>query len=139
MPCCRSWSKPTCGAEAPLPGLSEARRGEAGPDDRTDDEAGDDRRIMTTPSDTYYRLAPGAHVVRLDEGGVLFRTNSLAILIEGASSRWLADRVIPLLDGRRGLAQVAEALPNVEAEELRRHLDALVEFGGSCARRGPSS
>ncbi len=82
---------------------------------------------MTTPCDTYYRLAPGAHVVRLDEGGVLFRTDSLAILIEGASSRWLADRVIPLLDGRRGLAQVAEALPNVEPEELRSHLDALVE------------
>ena len=82
---------------------------------------------MTMPCDTYYRLAPGAHVVRLDEGGVLFRTDSLAILIEGASSRWLADRVIPLLDGRRSLVQVVEALRNVEPEELRRHLDALVE------------
>jgi ribosomal protein S12 methylthiotransferase accessory factor len=80
-----------------------------------------------TSADSYYRLAPGIHVVPLNEGGVLFRTDSLSILIEGASARWLADRVIPLLDGRQGFAEIAGSLPGVAPEELRRHLDALVE------------
>ena len=68
---------------------------------------------MTPQPETYYRLAPGVHVVPLGGGDLLFRSDAVSIQVEGASARWLADRVLPLLDGRRGVRELAEALPDV--------------------------
>jgi hypothetical protein len=65
--------------------------------------------------------------VRLDDGNVLFRSDSLAVRLEGPAARLLAERVLPLLDGQRSLADLARQLPDVPIEELHRCLDGLVD------------
>ena len=87
----------------------------------------EDRRFMSFQPEVYYRLAPGVHAVPLADGGVLFRSDAVSIRVEGDSAQWLAQQVIPLLDGRRGLSEVASSLPASAPADLRQHLDALVE------------
>ncbi len=77
----------------------------------------------------YYRPAPGIDVISLDDGALLLRSDTLTARIEGASARFFQERVLPLLDGSRSLAELASSLPTVDIDDLRRQLDALVEAG----------
>jgi ribosomal protein S12 methylthiotransferase accessory factor len=77
----------------------------------------------------FYRLAAGVDVVPLGDSALLVRSDTLAARIEGASATVLREQILPLLDGRRSLAEVAGQLPNLGADDLRRHLDALVAEG----------
>ncbi len=51
----------------------------------------------------YYRLAAGVDVVPLTEECVLFRSNTLAVKVEGSMAALLSARVLPLLDRPRSL------------------------------------
>jgi ribosomal protein S12 methylthiotransferase accessory factor len=82
----------------------------------------DDRQL-------FYRLAAGIDVVPLTESALLLRSDTLAARIEGASATVLGERILPLLDGRRSLTEIARQLPDLGPDDLRRHLDALVEAG----------
>jgi ribosomal protein S12 methylthiotransferase accessory factor len=78
---------------------------------------------------TFYRLAPGMEVVPVDDEGVLFVSSSLKLRLDGASARFFADRVIPLLDGSREFGEVAKTVPDISGSALRKHLDDLTEAG----------
>ena len=54
---------------------------------------------MESTSDVFFKLRNGIDVVPLDGGDLLFRSDSLAIRIEGTFARILHERVLPLLDG----------------------------------------
>jgi len=82
---------------------------------------------MSPEPEVYYRLAPGVHAVPLVDGSVLFRSDAVSIRVDGDSARWLAQQVIPLLDGRRGFSEVASLLTVSAPGDLRQHLDSLVE------------
>lgn len=82
---------------------------------------------MNSDHAAYYSLAPGIDVVPLDDGNLLFRSDTLAIRIEGGFARVLAQRVLPLLDGRRSFDELAAQLPDLPAGDLRARLDALVQ------------
>jgi ribosomal protein S12 methylthiotransferase accessory factor len=75
----------------------------------------------------YYALANGTDVVPVGPAKVLFRSDTASLALEGESAVVFAERILPLLDGRRGLAEVAATLPNLALTELRAHLDALVD------------
>ena len=82
---------------------------------------------MNSQREAYYRLAPGVDIVLLSEGDVLFRSDNLAIRIEGGFSRVLAERVASLLDGQHSLTEIAAKLPDLTIDDLRHKLDALVQ------------
>src|SRR6516164_5452319 len=82
---------------------------------------------MNSRREAYYHLAPGVDIVLLSEGDVLFRSDNLAIRIEGGFSRVLAERVASLLDGQHSLTEIAAKLPDLTIDDLRHKLDALVQ------------
>lgn len=75
----------------------------------------------------YYRLAPGVDAVPLADGALLFRSSTLALRVEGNSASFLAERVVPLLGECRSLDELSKRIPDLEQEELKRALDALVD------------
>ncbi|QSQ13424.1 TOMM precursor leader peptide-binding protein [Myxococcus landrumensis] len=81
---------------------------------------------MSSSQDDVYRLAPGTEVVPLRGGGALFRSDTLSLELEGASTQLFVERILPLLDGQRDFTTVAAALPGIAASDLREHLDSLV-------------
>jgi ribosomal protein S12 methylthiotransferase accessory factor len=76
------------------------------------------------PDTSYYTLAAGVDVVPLSDAAVLFRSNTLAVRVEGGAV--LADRVLPLLAVSRSLDELQSA-SELPREELRQSLDALVD------------
>jgi ribosomal protein S12 methylthiotransferase accessory factor len=76
-----------------------------------------------------YRLAFGVDAVHVDDRRVLLRSDLHAARLEGADVGLLVDRVLPLLDGSRTLADLARDLPDLDAGDLRRLLDLLVGAG----------
>ena len=73
----------------------------------------------------YYRLAPGTDVVRVGDGDVSFRSHAVALRLDGPAAVFFAEQVVPLLDGRRSVAEIAAMLPGVAAADLREHLERL--------------
>ncbi|MBV9787885.1 MAG: TOMM precursor leader peptide-binding protein [Chloroflexi bacterium] len=82
---------------------------------------------MNTHDSAYYVLAAGIDAVPLNDGSLLCRSDTLALRIEGAFARVLAQRVLPLLNGQRSFEQIAGLLPDLPREELRQRLDELVQ------------
>jgi len=83
---------------------------------------------LRTP-EAYYRLRPGTEVVPFDKDSVLFRSDSVALRLEGASAMFFADHVLPLLDGRHSANELAVALPGIDPHDLIEHLNALTNAG----------
>jgi hypothetical protein len=81
---------------------------------------------MTTES-LYYALANGTDIVPVGPERVLFRSDVASLALEGGSAVVLAERILPMLDGQRSLAEIAATLPNLDVTELSAHLDALVD------------
>jgi len=78
-------------------------------------------------SRTYYRLAPGTDVIPVAEAGVVFQSAGVRLRLDGASARFFAERVVPLLDGTQDVGAIAESIPEVSERDLRSHLDALAD------------
>jgi bacteriocin biosynthesis cyclodehydratase domain-containing protein len=77
----------------------------------------------------YYKLSPDIAIVKLKEGGVLFKSDTLGIKLGGESALWLADHVMPLLDGVNDLETVAAQFKHISLKDLQTNLDQLVEMG----------
>ena len=84
---------------------------------------------MTEEGRLFYRPAPGIDVVPIGKGALLFRSDTLTVRIEGPSTALFQERILPLLDTGKSLAEVAGALPTFDVGDLRRQLDALVDVG----------
>lgn len=83
---------------------------------------------MSAPQQSvYYSLAHGVDAVPLADGNLLFRSDTLAVRIEGGFARVLRERVLPLLDGSRSFADVAAALSDLPSASLSERLETLVE------------
>ncbi len=76
----------------------------------------------------YYRLRPTADVVPLDEDRLLLRTDTVSIRMEGGFAKVLKRQILPALDGRLDLSELALRL-EVSAETLRINFDGLVDTG----------
>lgn len=81
---------------------------------------------MRTPDRLFYEIASGIDVVSLSNGDTLFRSDALAVRLEGSAARILAEQVLPFLDGERSLAEILEMFPSFPGEDLQRWLDDLV-------------
>ena len=55
---------------------------------------------MRTPDQLFYQIASGIDVVPLSNGDTLFRSDALAVRLEGSAARILAELVVPFLNGR---------------------------------------
>ena len=63
----------------------------------------------------------------MDSERLLFRSETLAVRVDGGVADVLAKRILPLLDGRRKFSELAAAMPDLPAEILRERLDSLVQ------------
>lgn len=81
---------------------------------------------MRTPLRSFYRIAPGIDVVPVDNGNILFRSDALAVRLEGSAARILAEEIVPLLNGQRSLGQILDMVSSFPREDLQRWLDDLV-------------
>ena len=81
---------------------------------------------MTTPTRQFYQIAPGIDVVPLSNGDILFRSDAIAVRLEGSAARILAEQVVPLLDGARSLAEISQTVPSFPGADLQQWLDDLV-------------
>ena len=54
----------------------------------------------------------------LSNGDILFRSDALAVRLEGSAARILAEEVVPLLDGQRSLAEISEMVPSFPVRGL---------------------
>ncbi|HEX2295258.1 MAG TPA: TOMM precursor leader peptide-binding protein [Actinomycetota bacterium] len=80
---------------------------------------------MANPGDVYYRLAPGVDVVAVGDGDTLLRSDTATVRIEGASAEVFRERILPLLDGTRSVAEVANETGAADAAELDDYLGQL--------------
>ena len=81
---------------------------------------------MRTPPRLFYQLASGIDVLPLSNGDILFRSDALAVRLEGSAARILAEEIVPLLDGERSLAEISQLVPSFPAADLKQWLDDLV-------------
>jgi len=77
---------------------------------------------------TYYWLSPDVAIIRLDDGSVLFKSDTLAIKIETESINLLLEKIFPLLDGKADIDEIATKL-NTPRSSLEPHLHTLFEKG----------
>lgn len=77
----------------------------------------------------YYKLSSDIAIVKLKEGGVLFKSDTLGIKLEGESALWLTDNVFPLLNGENDLEYVAMQFRHIAQNDLQANLDQLVQMG----------
>src|SRR3989442_9852104 len=75
----------------------------------------------------YYRLAAGVDVVPIGDDAYLFRSNTLAVRIEGSMAVLLGRRVIPLLQQARSVDELSPLLADVPARALQQGLESLVD------------
>ncbi len=74
----------------------------------------------------HFRLADGVDVVRMPDEGLLFRSNTLAVRVDGTMAETLERRILPLLREPVTLHGLTQALADISAEDLRRSLESLV-------------
>src|SRR3954468_10500602 len=87
------------------------------------------RRILRTRRLTggmYFRLKATAIVVPLAEDGLLLKTDTVSIRIEGGFAEALQRRILPALDGQLTVMEIAKRL-DLPVEALRENLDRLVD------------
>lgn len=77
---------------------------------------------------TVLSLTPGVRVVRVD-GDVAFVADHLRLRLSGNVGEFVADRLVPLLDGSRDRRAILATLDDVDAAELNEWLDRLVGAG----------
>jgi ribosomal protein S12 methylthiotransferase accessory factor len=76
----------------------------------------------------YYSVPPDMAIIPMNDGSVLFRSDNLAIKLEGESAKYLLEEIFPLMDGKTELSAIAQA-KKIDAGELKKHLDSLVASG----------
>jgi bacteriocin biosynthesis cyclodehydratase domain-containing protein len=81
------------------------------------------------PSGRYYAIAPGIDVVPLPGGDVVLRSDIAAVRLEGGSVELVVHQVLPLLDGRRTVQDVASEIPDMAEDQLGEMLDQLATSG----------
>jgi len=76
----------------------------------------------------FYRLRPTVDVIHLGEDRLLLRSDTLSIKIEGGFSKLLQRLILPALDGRLSLAELAQRL-EVSPAVLRDNFENLADSG----------
>lgn len=84
---------------------------------------------MTSNKKFYYALAPGVEIIPLDENKLLFRSDTLAIKLDGRSTKFFLEKIVPLINGSYTLREIVAQVPQVPAEELEGYLKSLVNAG----------
>ena len=84
-----------------------------------------------------YQAAPGVELVALDNGAVLFRSDTVSCRLEGTSASLVAGELWPRLASWRALDDLAAALPDYAAASIAGMLDELAGAGLVHARSGP--
>ena len=77
----------------------------------------------------FYTLAPDMAIVPMNDGSFLFKSDTLSVKLEGASTRFLVDRVFPMLQEGKDIGAVARHFGTVSEDDLRSNLDKLVDTG----------
>src|SRR5215813_8875594 len=75
----------------------------------------------------YYRLAAVVDVVPMGDDAFLFRSNTLAVRVEGSMAVLLGRRVLPLLQQPRSVDELSPLLDDVPRRELQHGLESLVD------------
>jgi ribosomal protein S12 methylthiotransferase accessory factor len=76
----------------------------------------------------FYRLRPTVDVIQLGEDRLLLRSDTLSIKIEGGFCKLLQRLILPALDGRLALAELAQRL-EVSPALLRDNFENLADSG----------
>ncbi len=76
----------------------------------------------------YYYPISDLAVIPLDNGKVLFKSDSVAIRVNGKSASFLLEHVFPLLDGTTAIDKVSKET-EISEKELIQHLDSFVDHG----------
>ena len=76
----------------------------------------------------YYRLKATAIVVPLVEDGLLLKTDTVSIRMEGGFAQALQSRILPALDGQLTVSEIARRL-DLPSKTLRENFDQLVDSG----------
>ncbi|HEV2842381.1 MAG TPA: TOMM precursor leader peptide-binding protein [Chthoniobacterales bacterium] len=76
----------------------------------------------------YYRLKATAIVVPLVEDGLLLKTDTVSIRMEGGFAQTLQSRILPALDGQLTVSEIARRL-DLPTETLLENFDQLVDSG----------
>src|SRR3954470_5030172 len=77
----------------------------------------------------YYHFAPDVHLIRLKDGSILFKSDSLSIKLEGASASFMADEIFPLINAGKHIDEIAQLHPSVSKEDLVAYLEQLITAG----------
>jgi len=76
-----------------------------------------------------YRLVPGTEWVAVDDSSAIFRSLRSQATLSGEAVGAFVAAVVPLLDGRHSLRELAAASVEVPIEALLAHLKALADAG----------
>jgi molybdopterin-synthase adenylyltransferase len=84
---------------------------------------------MGPDQEAHYRVAPGLDVIKLTDNKVLFRGDAVQVVLEGGSTSFFLDRILPLLNGKFSLSEIIDRIPEVGEGDLGHHLQDLVDAG----------
>jgi len=77
----------------------------------------------------YFYVAPDISIIDKKNGAFLFRSDTLAIELDGASATFLVSNIIPLLTGSNDFDYVCSQIKNITPDDLHQHLSQLVKAG----------
>ena len=78
---------------------------------------------------SYYYLTPGVAVIDMKDGNFLFKSDTLAVKLGGASTVFLVQHILPLLNGKNELNDVCALVEKIARDDLKQNLDKLVKAG----------
>ncbi len=78
---------------------------------------------------SFYILAPDIAVIDMKDGNFLFKSDTLSIKLEGASTEFLVKNILPLLNGENDVETIAAKVKNIAADDLTSNLNQLVKAG----------
>ena len=83
--------------------------------------------VVLLMEERYYSIPPDIAVVNQEDGTVLFRSDMVAIKLEGQSARLFASSILPRLNGQTSLLELLQQL-QIPKSELLPYLDHLVHL-----------
>lgn len=78
---------------------------------------------------SYYYLTSGVAVIDMKDGNFLFKSDTLAVKLGGASTVFLVQHILPLLNGNNELNDVCALVEKIARDDLKQNLDKLVKAG----------
>lgn len=77
----------------------------------------------------FYTLSPDISLIPISDEAVLFKSETVSGKLEGKSLKLFLSEILPLLNEENDIDEICEKIPGLSPENLKEHLDGLLNAG----------